>query len=367
MTEKKRQPFNLLGTLLGSKSTDDIFDSGNMLEDMPVAVLAIDSSKKITYANRRARKTLGYESAELVGGSIYNVLPKLSEGPRQPLEQGTLTAKTEEFATRKDGTTFPARVHFRTVEGGAQATMIIAMEDLTREQELDKLKREFLAMVNHDLRTPITAVCGHLQLLEEGGCGEMSAAAKEKLATAQKILQGLTVLIHDLVLVEKLSSGTFSLDLQPVAMDEILERVLPIVATEADARDITLIFQTKQVTNLKVLADPARISQVLVNLVSNAIKFSPDASDIIVRCSALSNSMKVSVIDKGRGIPGASIEGLFDPFRQVLPNADSKAGGFGLGLAICKKIVEQHDGQIGVESTEGAGSEFWFTLPLAAA
>jgi PAS domain S-box-containing protein len=364
---KEKKSFNFLDGLFGSKASSGAFDSNNILEDMPVAVLAIDAERKVIYANRRARKTLGYAETDLPGCSVDSIIPKVLDQQRQSSEPGTATSKVEEFASRKDGSTFPARIYLRTVESGTPAHMVIAIEDLTREQELDKLKREFLAMVNHDLRTPIAAVAAHLELLQVGSAGEISSAVKSKLATAQDILQGLTTLINDLVLVEKLSSGSFSLQLQSIGMAEVFERVLPIVSTAADARDIYLKFETQRVSGLKVLADRDRITQVMVNLISNAVKFSPEGSEIVIRCNALSNCMKVSVIDQGAGIPSEAINRLFDPFQQAHPAHDTAAGGFGLGLAICKKLVEQHDGQIGVESTEGCGSEFWFTLPLAAA
>lgn len=226
--------------------------------------------------------------------------------------------------------------------------------------ELDRLKKEFVAMVSHELRTPLTSVHGTLTLLESGAFGELSDRARQRIVTAEVDINRLIGLINDLLDVERLSSGDLEMHLMPVGIGEAFERAKISVEGFAEQQKVSIELVD---SDLEVIADNDRIVQVLVNLLSNAIKFSPEGSSVRVSASDDGDAVVVRIEDKGRGIPAAKIATVFDRFKQMEADDSTKKGGSGLGLHISKQIIEQSRGTIGVESVEGAGSTFWFKLP----
>lgn len=160
---------------------------------------------------------------------------------------------------------------------------------------------------------------------------------------------------------EKLESGTVLIAPMPCDLKRIFEHSLNSVEVFAREKSVKLAFPEK--CNVEFTADPDRIVQVLVNLISNAVKFSPPNGTVYVGCEEQAQWLRLTVTDQGRGIPAQYRQSIFERFQQVEAGDAKKKGGTGLGLAICKSIIEQHGGNIGVDSEEGKGSTFWFTLP----
>lgn len=224
---------------------------------------------------------------------------------------------------------------------------------------VDRQKKEFLAVVSHDLRSPLMSVQGTLTLMTNGILGELSDKAKMRLEDAEADVGRLINLINDLLDTELLESGEFDLHLEDVSVSRLIDRSLKSVESLAEKAQIQL---DSQATETNIHADEDRLVQVLVNLLSNAIKFSNAGTSISITTAAIDGKVEIRIKDSGRGIPPALQKEIFERYKQVELADSREKGGSGLGLFICKKIIDAHQGEIGVESTEGAGSSFWIRI-----
>ena len=335
------------------------------LEGLPAGVLITGNDGGIEFANSEAARMLCAETLEICKKKLASVI-----GERQALEieddgqaDKTGSQRTLALATRSDGTNFPIDISESKIELAGLHKDIVVFLDKTKEQELEQMKREFIAMVTHDIRTPLSSVAGILALLEEGVLGQLTDHGRGTIGRVKSTCNRLLRLINDLLDLEKIHAGKFALECKDTsikhAIDQAAENLLPL----ADERKISLQVDSAE---LQCWADEDRLVQVLVNLISNSIKYSPDNSTIRICSEDADKNIKVSVIDKGRGIPADKINKVFSQFEQVDISDAKKKGGTGLGLAICEAIVKEHGGDIGVTSTLGEGSRFWFTLPKAA-
>jgi len=225
-------------------------------------------------------------------------------------------------------------------------------------KEANQRKQELVAMVSHDLRTPLTSVRAALTLLSDGVYGELPASGQEQVEAAERSADRLIKLINNLLDIEKLDSTP--LKLESCSLNQIVGAAIDSSQSFAQSKDLTITRNTGDIT---LAADGERLTQVLVNLLSNAIKFSPRNTTIALTASQSGNWVEVKVKDSGRGIPKGLEEKIFERFQQVEATDGNDQEGSGLGLAICKAIVQQHGGQIGVVSSPDKGSEFWFRLP----
>ncbi|MGI5308956.1 sensor histidine kinase [Rheinheimera sp. WS51] len=240
--------------------------------------------------------------------------------------------------------------------------LAIKNEELKR---LDKLKDEFIATVSHELRTPLTAIRGSIGLIAQEVIKPNSVAYKNLVNTAQDSSERLAKLINDLLDLQKFAAGTFSLDCTKFDLYELAKQSIYTLQPYAARYAVKLIFNTLNDKPIFVYADNFRIQQVMDNLVSNAIKFSPEQSEVRVDLLITADKVTFKVTDFGIGIPNKFKANLFQNFYQVDSSNSRAKEGTGLGLAICKKIIENHQGEIGFESESDQGSQFWFKLPLA--
>jgi signal transduction histidine kinase len=208
----------------------------------------------------------------------------------------------------------------------------------------------------------LTSVRGYLTLLELGAFGELSVDAHDGAQRAEKNVLRLITLINDLLDLEKMESGKLQVTVTRVSLSPILDRSLDAVKQLAEEREVAIVLP---VVDKAFDADADRLVQVFVNLLSNAIKFSPPGEKVTVEVNEFAQVVEFKVIDRGRGIPARFKESVFERFEQVEIADAKQKGGTGLGLAVCKAIVEQHGGVIGVDSEEGKGCTFWFRLPIA--
>jgi signal transduction histidine kinase len=230
--------------------------------------------------------------------------------------------------------------------------------------ELEKFKRELTAMVTHELRTPLTSIQGVLTLLRLGALGELPKLAGERVVVAEANSQRLIRLINDLLDIERMEAGKLEMHPEPCSTQEIIDQSIEAVR-EFASQNRVMIENDK--TQCWVNADAERIVQVVINFLSNAIKYSEKESRVTVATKVLGDGfVEVRVTDSGRGIPPEAIHRIFEKFEQVDGKDRREKKGTGLGLAICKGIIDQHQGKIGVDSEVGKGSTFWFKLPQAA-
>lgn len=229
--------------------------------------------------------------------------------------------------------------------------------------EASKRKQELMSMVTHDLRTPLTSIRSTMTLLNEGVLGELPPRAAKKVGAAENSANRLIALINDLLDIEKLEAGKMQIVLSNAALASIFESSLNSVSAFADDAGVRIECSENEYV---VEADPDRIIQVLVNLLSNAVKFSPKDAVVELKADKVDDQfIEIKVIDHGRGIPEAFQSKVFERFQQVNPGDATEKKGTGLGLPICKAIVEAHGGAIGVKSKVGEGSTFFFRLQMA--
>jgi signal transduction histidine kinase len=235
-----------------------------------------------------------------------------------------------------------------------------ARKEQAARDEVERLKREFMTMVSHDLRSPLTTVGGTIELVSTGRYGELNDNGLKLLARSRNEIDRLTSLVQDLLDIASIESGKLDLDIEPLALEEIIQRAKSSVEGLASRKNIAIISEE---TQLQILADEGRIVQVLVNLLGNAIKFSGAGTTVKISSRLIDSEVEISVEDHGRGIPESHLNLVFDRFQQVERSDASEKGGTGLGLAICKSIVEQHGGTIELVSELGAGTTVSFRIP----
>lgn len=226
-------------------------------------------------------------------------------------------------------------------------------------REIEKLKEELMAMVSHDLRTPISSTLAFVDMLLEGAYKAPSKECDAAAVRVQASMKRLLMLVNDLLDLEKIQSGRFSLTLSDTNLKRIIGRSLDSMEGTAQAAQVTI--DTSDISDVPLHADEDRLVQVVVNLVANAVKFSPKDGTVFVSGTMHDKAAKLSVRDQGPGVPDVLRDKIFEPFEQ---GATKQAkGGFGLGLAICKKIVDAHHGRIFVEPAKEGGSVFIVELP----
>ena len=231
-------------------------------------------------------------------------------------------------------------------------------------QRVDALKSEFVSTVSHELRTPLTAMTGGLKLVLGGATGELPESIHKMLSMALKNGERLSLLINDLLDIEKLLAGQLNVICQPRDLGELLKAALLENQPYADQHGVALRLETLSRDRF-INVDVLRFQQVMANLLSNAAKFSRLNSDVVIYCDEFDKEIRINVKDSGCGIPEAFRERIFQKFSQADASDRRVKGGTGLGLSISKAMTEQMGGTIGFQSTEGEGSTFYITFPYA--
>ena len=256
-----------------------------------------------------------------------------------------------------------------------QSAMLNMMEDLSEAKKrleanneelkgLDILKDQFISIISHELRTPVNAITGFGSILADGIAGDLHPRQREYVSRMLAGADRLLALIDDLLDYSRIRAGKFSLDLRPLDARACIQECIELLAEQAVNRGLSLACEQPE-TPINVLADPQRLTQVMINLVGNAIKFTPDGGHVVVRASQAGAYALIQVEDTGYGIAHEDLPRLFQRFGQLDTSNTRNHSGTGLGLAIIKSLVEAHGGKVGVDSMLNKGSCFWFTLPLA--
>ncbi|AFE09177.1 sensory box histidine kinase [Corallococcus coralloides DSM 2259] len=237
------------------------------------------------------------------------------------------------------------------------ATLIL--QDVTRLRRFDELKNDLVATVAHEFRTPLTSLRMAIHLVAEGVVGQVTEKQADLLFAAREDCERLQGIVDDLLDLSRIQSGQLQLDVREVSMEELVEQALSAQRTLAEDRGVRLS-QSLSPDVETVRVDPDRLQLVLGNLVGNGVKHTPQAGEVSVRVSREGTHVRFEVKDTGEGIPAQEQARIFEKFYRA-PGAP--AGGAGLGLSIARDIVQAHGGELGVVSTQGQGSTFWFTLP----
>lgn len=311
-----------------------------------------------------SRQMLGFEPAELLGRSILDLvaLENKLEAIRllKTAAEGMPACEFESTVLRKDGT--PCEILWSLSWSPQEEAVVAIGHDISERKRLERLKKEFLSMVSHDMRTPLASIALSAEMMTEGAAGELPEKARKQLTVVSRSCDRLLLLINDLLDIEKLESGNMQLNIEEVSAFGVLQRSAEALANLSESKSINVLIDASE--TLTVAADGGRLVQVAVNLLSNAIKFSEAGSTIRLSAAKRQRAVEFAISDSGRGIPESHLDSVFERYRQVDAADGRPRQGTGLGLPIAKQIVEQHGGEIGVSSKPGQGSTFWFRIPI---
>jgi len=240
--------------------------------------------------------------------------------------------------------------------------VVLLLRDITRLRELDRLKSEFVLTASHELRTPITSISITMDLLMETAAEKLTDRERELVAACNEDVQRLRALVNDLLDLSKIEAGKLDLAFEQVQPGFLFDQALAVVTPQAEAKNIELKLEVPEdLPAVKI--DPNKIVWVMVNLLANAVRHTPEGGHIRVKGERVGGQMHLSVSDDGEGVPYEIQSRIFDKFVQV--KRDGSVGGSGLGLAISKEVVRAHRGTIWLDSVPGQGSTFTFTIPIA--
>jgi PAS domain S-box-containing protein len=348
------------------------------------ALFTMDTTGCVTSWNVGAERMLGYAQAEIMGQNFSCIFPpediqrRAAETHlRKALQTGR--AEYEGWSIRRTQEQFWANVNITTLSGhdGSIQGFAIIMHDTTdrkkialileeAQQERGRLQEKFLSHVSHELRTPLTAIYFFTTNVLDGVFGDLTPEQHKHLALALDNVTQLKDMVSDLLDITRVDTHKVTLAHQPTSLIKVTSEVLSTCRTNADAKNISL--RADYAANLPLVwADPARVRQILTNLIDNGVKFTPDSGTISVKAKFFGEDddfVCVSVSDSGCGISAEDREIIFDRLAQVRGSGEVSRSGLGLGLFISRELVSRHGGRIWLDSRPGHGSTFYFTLPV---
>ena len=322
-----------------------------ILTEIEDGAIVVDLDGRIMLVNRKARDAFGIFDKNLVGKRLSEVIhhQELLEFLRER-EPG---APSRVEITLEDG-----RVLNTQLTSISQVGLAITMQDITHLKELDRIKSDFVNTVSHDLRSPLTAILGYVELMDR--VGSLNEQQREFIQRIQLSVHNITALINDLLDLGRIEAG-FDVRKEVMPFSVIVLYTIDGLKNRAEDRGQHLILEAPDELP-QILGNPVRLRQMLNNLVVNAIKYTPEGGEIIVRVQAENGQIITQIVDNGPGIPPTDQPYIFDKFYRA-SNIPNDTPGTGLGLAIVKSIVENHLGRIWVDSTIGQGTVFTVVFP----
>jgi len=363
-----------------SQRENEIFRS--LIDNVPVAIYAKRQDLRLVYVNKHWTRLTGVPYEEAIGRTDHEVSGEdglafmesdraiLGSGESQEIEETVRAADGSiryQYARKgsmvaSDGTLY---LLGSTIDITDQKQREKELEEAQRQAVLaDRAKSEFLANMSHEIRTPMNGVLGMAELLSRS---ELDPKQKTFTEIIVKSGNALLTIINDILDFSKIDAGQLMLDPAPFALAEAIEDVATLISTRAKEKDLELIVRVQPGLNDSYVGDVGRLRQIITNLVGNAVKFT-DAGHVLVDASGVpaadGTTLRISVADTGIGIPADKLASVFEKFSQADSSSTRRHEGTGLGLAITSRLVALMGGEIGVESTEGKGSTFWFTVTL---
>ena len=343
-----------------------------LLNSVGDGIYGVGRTGLVTFVNPAAARALGYAPKDLIGreahATFHDTQPDGTPFPVQncyvteAIHDRVATNAEEDSYRRADGLSIPVEVTATPLidENGQAIGAVMVFRDVTERREVDRMKSEFVSMVSHELRTPLAAIRGSLGLIAGGALGEVAPSAARMVDIALVSSDRLSRLINEILDIERIESGTLSMDLgvhQAQALIEAAVGQVQVIAEESGVRVST------GRTEGQVFADADRVVQTLLNLLGNAIKFSHRGGSVSVRTESRGAFVEFAIQDDGRGIPEDKLDQIFSRFEQVDSSDAREKGGSGLGLSISRSIVERLGGRIWAVNNDGAGATFLFTVP----
>ncbi len=328
-----------------------------ILENLTDGVIALDAQANVTEMNSAARRLLGIGQAP-IGAALIEVVrvPALLE----IVSQG---GTTENASTEFGWPGPPRRTLLATVTPQrARGPRVVVLRDITELRRLELMRRDFVANASHELRTPVSIISANVETLAAGALSD-PARASEFLGAVQRNAERLSRLVNDLLDLSRIEDGSHALALKPTSIDGPVGAVLDLLESRANEKKLT--FEIAVDDDLTVIGDGSALEHVLVNLVDNAIKYTPSGGSLGILAKREGADVLFEVWDTGPGVPESHRARLFERFYRVDPGRSRDMGGTGLGLSIVKHLVESMRGSVNMRPRKGGGSVFWMKLPAA--
>lgn len=337
-----------------------------IIDNMLLGLIVTNVAGFIESVNPKAEKLFLYKEEELIGKHLSLLLPELTDASKLSFLQANnfynQISQTNIYwqgLSKNNNKLFLelSVYEFPTPDGVRYASNI---KEISDQQKLEELKTSFISTINHELRTPLTSINGALNLLASGLLGALPDEAQEIVELAERNATRLISLLNDILDLQRLEASRSEMNFEVSDLSELVILASKEILNLAKEKNISITLNTREI---KVFADHKHLIQTISNLLKNAIKFSPSKSNIKITVEENQEWAVVKIIDQGSGIAPTHLSTIFNKFQQADFLDNRQQGGIGLGLSICKAIIEQHNGVIGVESTLGVGSTFWFKLP----
>ena len=348
-----------------------------LLEAAPDAMVVVNQGGEIVLLNVQAEKQFGYRRDELLGQKVTNIIPKgfaerlIADDLRS--EEDALAQHIgtglELIARRKDGSEFPIELMLSPLESAEGTLVTAAIRNIsvrktaeTHLSQMERLKDEFVSTVSHELRTPLTSIFASLGLLVGKAVGNLPDPMVRLLTIAHKNSERLVRLVNDILDIEKMESGRVVFNFARVDVRSLVEQTIEGNRELAEGYGVRIRFEGAHAV-CDVRADPDRLAQVVTNLLSNALKFSPAHDEVVVEIEEATDVVRILVRDHGAGIPADFKPHIFERFAQADATDVRQNGGTGLGLSIVKQIVDRLGGDVGFADAPAGGTIFYVTLP----
>ncbi|OGE33698.1 hypothetical protein A3C59_01035 [Candidatus Daviesbacteria bacterium RIFCSPHIGHO2_02_FULL_36_13] len=338
-----------------------------VLSSIVDGIIALDFNKNIILSNKSAQQLSGYTDKELQGQPIDKLMHFFVETEEiLPKSYCQLNFNKSAKLVGKDGRGTKVNITTSQIGEAVQTNLsyILILHDLSKEEELERMKFDFVSMASHELKTPLTSIVGYLSVFVNENKDKLPKEEWELVNRSLIAAQQLFTLVQNLLNVNKIEREQITITPQSLDFLPILSKCVEDLKNQATLKNISLILNKPN--NLpQVLADPIRVSEVVTNLVANAINYTNPGGKVNISVAISPSEVTTSVSDTGVGIPKEAMPHLFTKFFRVSNTMQQASKGTGLGLYIAKSIIEKHNGKIWVESVEGKGSIFYFTLPVA--
>jgi len=360
------RPYDLLFRSL--KRSEERFR--DLYEEAPNAYLSVSTDSRIERANRSAIELLGYSLNQLVGRPVLDIYADTPNGKAkaQELFQRFLTGeeiRDEELEIcRADGSNAWINLSVRPIldEKGRVVASRSELVDITEHKKLDQLKDEFISLVSHEMRSPLTVITGAVNTVLTEGARLSQEETRQLLKDAALETESLSHLLGNLLELSRIQANRLSLHAEAMSVRKVVQGTVEEVKRQSSRHEF-VVDLPKELP--PVYADELRLERILYNLLENAVKYSPQGGEIRVSVTPTDKHLVIGVSDQGIGISSSDQDKLFGPFQRLEESRPEGAGGLGLGLLVCRRLVEAHGGQIWVESEPGQGSTFFFTVPLS--
>jgi PAS domain S-box-containing protein len=342
------------------------------IDAAPTGMLLMDAAGSIVLVNAQIEKLFGYPRSELLGQRIEVLLPERFRQHHPDLRTAFFGAPSARamggsrdlYGLRKDGKELPVEIGLNPLQTAEGIFVLSSIVDLSARHEIDRMRTDFVSTVSHELRSPLTSISGSLGLLQSGAMGALSGPAEKMVRIAYENCGRLVKIINDILDIGKHEAGQLDLRMESTALSDLLQRAIEANAGYAEKCNVRFSLESGS-ADVRVLADPDRLMQVVTNLLSNAAKFSPTGAEVRVRMHSVGAAARVEVEDSGPGITEAFQSRVFEKFSQAESSSTRRFPGTGLGLSIARNLVEAMGGSIGFTTVVGRGTIFYFELPRA--